>query len=346
MPSRVPPAWPPRVHYLTAAGEGRRIAVSCALALEPATGVVRFHDPASERRRYATPRREVRSAGEVPFWRDTARHPHAASFGGAVRYHRTNGHHHDVHVLGIDLAAEAKATGAVLIARGPRAWSAREVSGRLDDDALVQAVRTVDVVGVDSPLGWPMAFVEAVDAHSSFRPWPGGVDRSTLTHRDTDRAIRLHGIRAALSVSADKLGSVAMRCALLQRRWAEEVWGTPAARDGSGRLVEAYPAAALASWHIECLGYKDRRDPTAASVVRRRIVAELDSALAGWLDLQPVREACVQSDHVLDAMVSALVAIAANTSSTHPPTDHQRDAARREGWIHVPSRSLSALRPT
>jgi hypothetical protein len=52
-----------------------------------------------------------------------------------VRYHRTNGHHHDVHVLGIDLAAEAKATRAVLIARGPSAWSASEVSGRLDDDA-------------------------------------------------------------------------------------------------------------------------------------------------------------------------------------------------------------------
>jgi predicted nuclease with RNAse H fold len=268
------------------------------------------------------------------------------SFGAAVRYHRTNGHHHDVRVLGIDLAAEAKATGAVLIARGPSAWRASEVPGRLDDDALVDVVRTVDVVGVDSPLGWPAAFVDAVEAHGSFRLWPGGVDRSTLTHRDTDRAIRLHGIRAALSVSADKLGSVAMRCALLQRRWAEEVWGTPAARDGSERLVETYPAAALASWRIECLGYKDRRDPTAASVMRRRIVAELDRALASWLDVQPVREACVQSDHVLDALLSALVAIAAKTSSTHPPADHQRNAALREGWIHVPSRSLSALRPT
>jgi predicted nuclease with RNAse H fold len=267
-------------------------------------------------------------------------------FGAHVRYHRTNGHHHDVDVVGIDLAAQARTTGAVLIARGPSVWTAKEVSGRLDDDALVDAVCTVDVVGVDSPLGWPAAFVDAVEAHGSFRPWPGGVDRSTLTHRDTDRAIRLLGIGAALSVSADKLGSVAMRCALLQRRWAEEVWGAPAARDGSERLVETYPAAALASWRIECVGYKDRRDPTAASVVRRRIVANLDGALANWLDLQPVGEACVQSDHVLDALLSALVAIAAKTSSTHPPADHQRDAARREGWIHVPSRSLSALRPS
>lgn len=220
------------------------------------------------------------------------------------------------------------------------------VKGRLDDDTLVDAVRTVDVVGVDSPLGWPAAFVDAIEAHGSFRPWPGGVDRSTLTHRDTDRAIRQHGIRAALSVSADKLGSVAMRCALLQRRWADEVWGAPAARDGSGRLVETYPAAALAAWGIECHGYKDRRDRTAAIVVRQRIVTELERALASWLDLQPARQACVQSDHVLDALISALVAIAAKTASTHPPTESQGDAARREGWIHVPSSSLSSLRPS
>ena len=117
-------------------------------------------------------------------------------------------------------------------------------------------------------------------------------------------------------------------------------------RDGSERLVENYPAAALAAWRIECRGYKDRSDPTAARVVRRRVVGELDSALASWLDLQIVSEACVQSDHVLDALHSALVAIAAKTSSTHPPADHQRNAALREGWIHVPSRSLSALRPS
>ena len=110
------------------------------------------------------------------------------------------------------------------------------MAGRLDDDALVDVVRTVDVVGVDSPLGWPVAFVYTVEAHSSFRPWPGGVDRSTLTHRDTDHAIGGHGIRAPLSVSADKLGSVAMRCALLQRRWADEVWGCRGAADE--RLVE------------------------------------------------------------------------------------------------------------
>lgn len=136
-----------------------------------------------------------------------------------------------VHFVGIDLAADAKTTGAVFVRGATASRSiATGATAPSTDDALVDAVRDVEAVGVDAPRGWPAAFVEAVAAHREFRPWPGNVDRSTLTHRDTDRAIRQHGIRAALSVSADKLGSVAMRCALLQRRWADEVWGRPAGR--------------------------------------------------------------------------------------------------------------------
>jgi predicted nuclease with RNAse H fold len=249
-------------------------------------------------------------------------------------------------VVGIDLAADAKTTGVVFVrsARASR-WTATVATTPATDDALVEAVGDMDAVGVDAPLGWPVAFVEAVAAHRRFRPWPGDVDRSTLTHRDTDRAIRRRGIRAALSVSADKLGSVAMRCALLQRRWADEVWGRPAGRDGSGPLVETYPAAALAAWRIDCTGYKNRRDEASARAVRVHVMAELDDALSSWLDIEPVRALSVASDHVLDALVSALVAIAAKTRSTYAPTDSERDAALVEGWIHVPSRPLADLRP-
>jgi predicted nuclease with RNAse H fold len=251
-----------------------------------------------------------------------------------------------VKVLGIDLAASTKTTGAILIEPlGASRWQVTELPTPPIDDALVDAARIVDVVGVDSPLGWPTAFVAAVAAHGSLRPWPGGVDRSTLTHRDTDRAIRQHVIKAALSVSADKLGSVAMRCALLQRRWTDEVWGQPAPRDGSGRLVETYPAAALAAWRVECVGYKNR-DLRLATEVRNRVVADIDAAVQSWLDIEPIRERCVESDHVLDALVSGLVTIAATVGSTYPPTNVERDAAVVEGWIHIPSCPLTDLRPT
>ncbi|MDQ3176667.1 MAG: DUF429 domain-containing protein [Actinomycetota bacterium] len=244
-------------------------------------------------------------------------------------------------VMGVDLAAAPKSTGVVVLeAIDETNWRAVHLPGPPTDDTLVSAARTVDIIGVDSPLGWPRAFVEAVDAHNSFRPWPGGTDRSTLTHRDTDRAIRRHGIRAALSVSADKLGSVGMRCALLQRRWAE-VWGQPAPRDGSGRLVETYPAAALTAWQVGYAGYKDRRDLPAARTVREQIIRDVGAAVSAWLDLAGVHEPCVESDHVLDALVSGLVAIAAASGALpllNPDPRVARSSSRIDGREAGPPR--------
>jgi hypothetical protein len=166
-----------------------------------------------------------------------------------------------------------------------------------------------------------------------------------LTHRETDRAVRALGAGTPLSVSADKLGSVAMRCALLQRRWADEVWTRRAPRDGSGPLVETYPAAALRAWHVESKGYKNRRDKDEAQRVRGKVVAAIENAVGPWLDLQLVRARCITSDHVLDALICALVAIAAKAGATHVPSENQRQAALIEGWIHVPSTPLAAVAP-
>ena len=110
--------------------------------------------------------------------------------------------------------------------------------------------------------------------------------------------------------------------------------------------METYPAAALAAWRVECVGYKNRGALRLATAVRHRVVADLDAALESWLDIEPVRERCVESDHVLDALVSGLVAIAATAGSTYPPTNVERGAAVVEGWIHVPSCPLAELRPT
>lgn len=251
-----------------------------------------------------------------------------------------------VHVLGIDLAAGAPSTGVVLLAPDPTGgWSAHEGEGVPDDDALVGQAVGAAVIGVDAPLGWPTAFVEAMAAHHSFEPWPGTPDRSTLTHRETDRATRDLVGRTPLSVSADRLGSVAMRCALLQRRWAAEVWGAPSPRDGSGPLVETYPAAALLAWGIDCRGYKGRPKGVDPAKVRTGVVAEIADATAHWLDLELVRERCVISDHVLDALICALVALAARAGATSRPSPAQASLARREGWIHVPTAPLGELAP-
>ena len=252
-----------------------------------------------------------------------------------------------IRVLGIDLAAQPDKTGAVFIepSRAGR-WKARELDGPATDDRLVDAVRSVDVVGVDAPLGWPTAFVAALAAHASMRAWPGEVDRSALTHRETDRRVRELTGQSPLSVSADKLGVTAMRCALLQRRWAAEIWRRPAPRDGSGPLVEAYPAAALRAWGIDIIGYKGSSGDKAHSGRRARstIVAAVGAATGRWLDLAVIEDRCEASDHVLDGLVSALVAIACRSSMTETPIGH--NVALTEGWIHIPTNRLSELRPS
>jgi predicted nuclease with RNAse H fold len=251
-----------------------------------------------------------------------------------------------VRVLGIDLAASAKNTGAVAIHPvGLGKWQATELDRPADDDALVDAARHVDFIGVDCPLGWPTAFVDSIMAHQEFQPWSWPVGRETLTHRDTDRAVRALGAGTPMSVSADRLGSVAMRCALLQQRWGNEVWSQPGPRDGSGPLLEVYPAAALRAWHVPSNGYKNRQDAAAALAVRELVVAHLVAVVGEWLDISPLRAKCATSDHVLDALVCALIALAAKAGMTHQPPDEHRQAALVEGWIHVPSAPLDTLFP-
>jgi hypothetical protein len=148
-----------------------------------------------------------------------------------------------------------------------------------------------------------------------------------------------------LSVSADLLGVVGMRCALLQRRWAEEVWGAAAPRDGSGPLAETYPAAALKVWGIDAKGYKSRSRVDHAREVRARIVERLAGDTSLWLDLADVAGCAVDSDHVLDALICALVSIAVAAGHTERPDDDAVPQARREGWIHIPVVPLAALHP-
>lgn len=247
-------------------------------------------------------------------------------------------------ILGIDLAAQPRNTGVVLLDPvGPGRWRAALPPDVATDEHLIDLGTHVDLIGVDAPLGWPIAFVQAVRAHEDREPWPGTKDRRTLTHRHTDNVVRDHGRGQPMSASADLLGHVAMRCALLQRDWATR-WGSPAPRDGSGRLVETYPAAALRAWHLPERGYKG---PSAeAGRVRTTIFAGLADDCGAWLDVDPIRSECINSDHTLDALVAALNAVAAHAGLTFTPEsveDHH--CAVLEGWIHVPSVPLASVRP-
>ena len=252
--------------------------------------------------------------------------------------------------VGVDLATEARRTGVALLKVLPT-WARATLAPEgfvADDVGLVSIVDADTVVGLDAPLGWPDDFVTAVNAHHHGETWPApavSTDkvRERLRCRETDLFVRDLKLGVTpLSVSSDRIGVVAMRAAALQSAWAER-WGGREPLDGTGRLVETYPAAALRAWDL--LARRGERykvdaggpERDAQRNVRERIVRELERASAPWLEVDAtLRDAAQDSDHVLDALVCALVALAAHAGVTHLVPRDKVDAARREGWIHVP----------
>ena len=241
--------------------------------------------------------------------------------------------------LGIDLSADPSRTGACQID-----WSSGTVSfvgPPAADDALVAAAVPADMTAIDVPLGWPDGFVAAVVAHHQGAGWPPAsetppADRLPLRYRLTDRAMMAAGGRP-LSVSSDLIGVAAMRGARLQHLLLAA--GVAVDRSGvTGRVVEAYPAAALRAWGLVSSGYKGRVNAAACRSLTAEVVAGCGPlAVAAGAAL----EGC--DDNGLDAFVCALVARAALGGLTTRPAGEQVEIARREGWIHVPTAGVAEI---
>jgi predicted nuclease with RNAse H fold len=233
-------------------------------------------------------------------------------------------------VLGIDLAARPKKTDACLLH-----WSNGEFQVELhrvcDDAKLIQLARGCEKVAIDAPFGWPNEFVDALVAHRATEAWPAPdgespeVFRASLSFRATDRVV-MH-TRRPLSVSTEKLGVTAMRCAHLLHRWKVRD------RTGRGRFVEVYPAGALVRWGLEGSGYKGAQNEALGKLLGR-----LCKALPALKLDSNTRKMCATSDDAFDALVASLVARAAALGLTDGPPRQVRDRAAQEGWIHLPVR--------
>jgi hypothetical protein len=117
-------------------------------------------------------------------------------------------------------------------------------------------------------------------------------------------------------------------------------------RAGADRVAEVYPSGALLLWGIERGAYKTSKDPDrreAETGARAGLIAALE-AQAPWLGWAPgAREACVESDDALDALLAALIARAAALGLTASPPIDELELARREGWIHLPRKGSLPL---
>jgi len=244
---------------------------------------------------------------------------------------------------GVDLAAQPARTAVAVV--DWRDGGAELATLRLDntDDDIVGLAAGSAHVGVDCAFGWPDDFVAYVAANArGDAPDPdlrGIGGRRRLAYRETDRATHRITGRLPLSVSTDRLGLTAMRCADLLAAFADA--GDDVDRSGAtGRLVEVYPAASLRLWGVDVAGYKT--DAAARPTATANLLAT-----APWLDVSPPQRALMEaSDDAFDAVVAALIARAHALHATHPVPPAALDRARREGWIALPATLLADLDPT
>jgi predicted nuclease with RNAse H fold len=224
-------------------------------------------------------------------------------------------------------------------------WTARhavieDVVCRADDEDLLQVMKRASKTGIDCPFGWPAAFVSFVTAHHASRSIPAGGtgSRRNLTMRRTDLFVREQLGLMPLSVSADRIAHVALRCAVLLAKL--ETAGDPVNRSGCGPVAEVYPAASLRSWGLDHRGYKNRANTDALGHLVDQLLDK-----APWLECAGHEEAMRRSHDAFDAVIAAMTARAAALGQTFPPAGEDLAAATAaaEGWIVIPNKPTSAL---
>lgn len=229
------------------------------------------------------------------------------------------------------------------------------------------------IAGIDAPLGWPQAFVDAILAWSQ-ADRPRLAKRTELRLRPTDRFVQEISTLTPMSVSTDRIGSTALLCAHLLSEFADRAGHATIdrARCEHG-IAEVYPAAALRLWStgdgrpLAWAGYKTEATSRAALLEQLAEIVDLERPGAS-----EYVEQMTASDDALDAMLCALIASAIARGQTFavdeavragdlvPPSTRVADPlaalearadraealrqaatelAGREGWIHVPRRA-------
>jgi predicted nuclease with RNAse H fold len=239
---------------------------------------------------------------------------------------------------GIDLAAEPKGTALAILEFQNNKAKLVFLDQGLDDQALIEQTINADKIGIDCAFGWPIEFAKFIAKHqdpTNKDLIDGGMDfRRNLSHRQTDRMIKELTGRWPLSVSTDRLGLTAMRCAGLLSKYKQA--GVAIDRSGSGKLAEVYPGATLRNWDFDTTNYRVIEDARAGLLKQFK-------AQAPWLDTKGFETKMIESSDSFDAVIAALAARAVYLDQYTKPTEDQQAAAEIEGWICLPKGEITSL---
>lgn len=246
-------------------------------------------------------------------------------------------------VLGIDLALADETTSIAVLTCAPEVMTVERTATGVTDDHLERLLAdpTVDVVGINAPVTVSRSksaspssttsaehvevesagyLAEIVAVRLSTRYRVRATDRWRREHlRDlptrTDRAA---GQRAMAGLRSDRL------FASYEPRQLDP---TLTIRD----VVEACPAVAMHQWGLPYAGYVAYEGRADIAEVRETIVAALASRIG-----IPAASVQARDGGQLNALMSALVAVAARLGLTERVPDEYQVHARAEGWACVP----------
>ena len=239
---------------------------------------------------------------------------------------------------GVDLAAEPKGTALAIIEWKATTATLVDLQLGVTDETIVEAAGVVDKLGIDCALGWPIEFVEFLNNHANLgsTSFPdGGMDwRRRASFRESDRHVREVTGKWPLSVSTDRLGLTAMRCAGLQGKLQQS--GIELDRSGSGKIVEIYPGASLRLWGFDTSGYRANED------ARAELLTAIEHSVP-LLNLGSNRKLMIRSTDAFDAVIASLATRAAAINRYLPAPRDIRDIAKIEGWIALPTGSITDL---
>lgn len=246
--------------------------------------------------------------------------------------------------LGVDLAAQSRKTAGCMIEWDERGFGLVHcpADDYRDQDLFAKLIDTqyVTRAAIDAPFGWPTKFIETITAyqHDGFWPDPfdGNASVRSLRLRATDRAVHAHLGLTPLSVSTDRIGIVAMRCARLLAAVQGEL-GQPVDRSGQDRILEVYPAAALRSWEISPATSEDpgsyKGDSNAARIRREWVLEQIARHTSAWLRCTRRSTSSASTTTTASTRSSARSsaarqnAICSSRSTTPLASPHQRDGS-------------------
>ena len=244
-----------------------------------------------------------------------------------------------MHIAGLDLAAEPKGSALTILHWSGHKAKVLEIAESVSDERILRVATSVEKLGIDCALGWPIEFSAFIRGHSDITQYQdafdGNIDwRRRLAYRETDRQVRQATGHWPLSVSTDRLSMTALRCAGLMSQLRSA--GHNVDRAGLGKIVEIYPAASMRIWGLQFAGYRNSPD------ARRSLLEDLIAG-APWLELSGYEDLMIQSCDAFDSVIAALATLSVCLGKSTNPSDEDLATAQIEGWIHLPRSTLGDL---